>query len=77
MEKEITLPEDTEIGIRIPINTIKGHLEIEIIADGKSYGGGQIPEGLTGDFFFGTLKCPKSKEGIIFKPTFNFNLFGS
>jgi len=77
MEKEIILPEDAEIGIRIPINTIKGHIEIEIIADGKSYGGGKIPEGCTGDFSFGTLKCPKSKKGIIFKPSFNFSLFGS
>jgi len=78
MEKEVILPEDAEIGIRIPINTItSGQIKIEIIANGKTYGGGIIPDGCTGDFYFGSLKSPKSKKGIVFKPSLNFSLFGT
>jgi len=78
MEKEIILPEGAKISIRIPTNSFgEGVISFEIIANGKSYGKGSITGGQTGDFDIGEIKCPKSGKGFVFKPSFNFNLFGS
>lgn len=75
--KEVRLPEDSLIGIRIPMNTFgEGMMKFEIIANGKSYGKGTIPAGITGDFYIGAIKCPKSGKGFVFKPSLNFSLFG-
>lgn len=77
MDKEILLPEGSEIGLRIPVNTFqKGMIQVEIIANGKSYGKGSIGGGMTGDFYIGKIKCSKSGKGFFFKPSFNFSLFG-